>query len=244
MDEQEKSPSGQPIYRYSENQENKFEPAEGDGENIEAISNHIENMIGPVEMVFHELVSDQVHIDVYWVKATDDRPYHVLVTSGMSDKAMHVPAEYKDIPRHLELCLLLPADWKISEEAFRDENNYWPVRWLKTVARFPHSYNTWLGYGHTIPNGEEAAPFAGNTNLGCMLLLPSVTLPEEFYHLKTETKDIHFLCLYPLYPDELNFKLKHGVDKLLDKFESANVSDIIDPARDSACKGKKFLGLW
>lgn len=250
MDEPEKSPSGQNIYRYSEGQENKFEPASGDGENIEAISQHIEELIGPIEMVYHELVSDQVHIDVHWVKATDERPFHILVTSGMSDRAMQVPAEYEGVPRYLELCMLLPADWNLGsanmspDDAFRDENNYWPIRWLKTVARFPHLYNTWIGYGHTIPNGEEAAPFASNTKLGCVLVLPSITLPEGFWSLKTDAKEINFFCLYPLYPEELDYKLKHGVDKLLNKFEAANIVDVIDPQRKNVCTGKRFLGLW
>lgn len=45
-----------------------IEPATGDGENIDAISNHIEKYIGKIDCVFHEIISDKVHIDVHWVK--------------------------------------------------------------------------------------------------------------------------------------------------------------------------------
>lgn len=73
--------------------------------------------------------------------------------------------------RYTELCIFLPANWPLEsepyqtiEETFKDENNYWPLRWLKKLARFPHEYNTWIGRGHTIPNGEAAEPFAARPN--------------------------------------------------------------------------------
>ncbi|HZY80331.1 MAG TPA: suppressor of fused domain protein [Cyclobacteriaceae bacterium] len=245
MDEPELSESGNPIYRYNKDQENKFTPASGDGENIDAIDAHITQHIGPVEMVFHEIVSDQVHIDIHWVKATAERPYHVLVTSGMSDKSMNTPQE-ADIPQHLELCMLLPVEWKIDEKSFKDENNYWPIRWMKIIARFPHQYNTWVGWGHTIPNGENAAGFASATKLGCMILLPSLNLPHDFFELKTGSKTIAFFCLYPLYKEEMDFKLKNGTDRLLDKFEEAGISDIVDINRPNSCAPQKkgLFGLW
>lgn len=250
MDEIEKSESGSPIYRYTENQEAEFTPAVGDGENIDIISDHIEKHVGPIESVFHEIVSDQVHVDVHWIKPTNKNSFHVLVTSGMSDKPMNVPAEI-DAPKYVELCVLLPPDWKIEgkdyeimENVFSDENTYWPVRWLKNVARFPHSYNTWVGWGHTIPNGENADPFAESTKLGCVMLLPSITLPKEFFELPTFKKTINFLCLFPLYKEEMEFKLKNGSDKLLDKFDEHGISDIVDPTRKNVCEKRKLFGLW
>ncbi|MFM2393256.1 MAG: hypothetical protein RLZZ546_1238, partial [Bacteroidota bacterium] len=67
MTEQEKSESGNPIYRYDNVKPKEFTPAFGDGENMVAISKHIEQNIGEIELVFHEVVSDLVHIDVHWV---------------------------------------------------------------------------------------------------------------------------------------------------------------------------------
>ena len=140
-----------------------FEGASGDS-SIDEISDHIEKHVGKIHMVFHELVSDQVHIDVHWVKPTTERPFHTLVTSGMSDKPMHSPQGVDDCD-YAELSICLPQDWKVSEEDFEDEKNYWPIRWLKFLARFPHEYNTRLFQGHTIPNGDPATPFAENKAL-------------------------------------------------------------------------------
>jgi hypothetical protein len=168
----------------------------------------------------------------------------------MSDKPMNIPAEMT-APRFIELCILLPSYWRIDgknyetmENVFSDENTYWPVRWLKIIARFPHSFNTWVGWGHTIPNGENADPFAESTKLGSVILLPSITLVKDFFELKTDTKTINFFCLYPLYKEEMEFKLKHGSDKLLDKFDEFNFSDIVNPTRKNVCEKKGLFGLW
>ena len=251
MAEQEYSDSGDPIYRYNGGRSKEFTPAIGDEQNIEAISEHIEKHIGKIEIVFHEIVSDLVHIDVHWVKPTEQFPFHTLVTSGMSDKPMTVP-EGLDDHKYSELCILLPVDWQIDgtsyitmEEAFKNENNYWPIRWLKAIARFPHEYDTWVGHGHTIPNGENADPFADNTKLGCMILFPSLSLGGQFFTLKiNEQKTINFYCLYPLYKEEMNFKLKNGSDALLDKFEKYNLTDIVDINRKNTCSKKGLFGLW
>ncbi|WP_288883017.1 suppressor of fused domain protein [Pedobacter panaciterrae] len=242
---------GSNVHRYENHIPKGFEPAIGDGDNIDAISNHIEKHVGKIESVFHEIVSDKVHIDVHWVKPTEHRPYHTLVTSGMSDKPMNVPEEADNL-QYAELCVLLPSSWKINaesyalmEEVFSDENNYWPVRWLKSIARFPHEYDTWIGPYHTIPNGEKAEPFSENTKLGCMFVFPSNNLPSEFTQLEiSENKVINFYSLYPTYKEEMNYKLNKGSDALLDKFREFRVSSVIDVNRINTCARKKFLGLW
>jgi hypothetical protein len=244
MNEQEKSEAGDPIYRYEEVTPQEFMPAFGDGDSIDAISEHIEKHVGEVDLVFHELISDKVHVDVHFVKPSAKFPFNVLVTSGMSDLPMTVPEGLEQF-KYAELCVLLPADWKIDEASFNDENNYWPVRWLKTIARFPHDYKTWIGHGHTIPNGENADPFAENTKLGCMLLLPSILLGEEFSTLKiNDEKVISFYCLMPIYKEEMQLKLKKGTDALLDKFDEFDISEIIDLDRTNTCQKKGPFGLW
>jgi len=251
MTEQEYSESGDPIYRYQDKENKELKLAIGDEDTIEQVSQHIEDNVGKVETVFHEIVSDIVHIDIHWVKPNDKFPFHTLVTSGMSDLPMTVPHGY-EVTKYLELCILLPDNWNIDgtdyntmEEAFKDENNYWPVRWLKTIARFPHEYETFLSYGHTIPNGENADPFADNTKFGCMLLMPSLSLGNNFFELKVKgDKTINFYCLYPLYKEEMDFKLKKGTDALIDKFEKFNVTDIVDINRKNTCIKNGLFGLW
>jgi hypothetical protein len=162
----------------------------------------------------------------------------------MSDLPMTVPEELEGL-RYAELCILLPNDWALGEEEFKDESNYWPVRWLKKLARFPHEYGTWLGYGHTIPNGENAEPFAANTQFGCMMLFPGLSMEKGFHKLKiNDEKTINFYCLYPLYKEEMQLKLKKGTDALLDQFGKFLVTDVVDIKRPNTCKKKGLFGLW
>jgi len=62
-----------------------FEEAVGSEMTIEQIEKHIERFVGPIEKVFHELVSDLVHLDLYHVKPGPERPFHTFVTCGMSE---------------------------------------------------------------------------------------------------------------------------------------------------------------
>lgn len=229
--------SGSPIFTYTDGKK-EWQAPHGE-ECIEEISAHIERHLGEVNGVFHELVSDTVHIDVHYVKPTRERPYHTLVTSGMSDLPMSVP-ERVDATRFMELLVTLPEEWLVDQEAFANEAWYWPIRQLKYLARFPHKYDTWLGWGHTIPNGQPAEPFANNTRLSGVILLPSVNVPEEFFTLEINPeKTIEFYSIVPLYEEEMNLKLARGTDALLERFDKHGISDIIQIDRQNTCK-KRF----
>lgn len=223
------TPTGQPIYRHKEMA--GFELAAGDEATIKAVEEHVGRHVGPVAWVFHELISDKVHLDVHVVPATDDRPFHTLVTSGMSDRPMTLPPGVT-APAFAELLVCLPADWPLSQEAFADPDNYWPVLWLKRLARLPHDYRTWLGFGHTIPNGDPAEPFGDNTDLCCMLVLPPVRFGDDFPLLELPGgKSVAFYALVPLYREEMELKLARGTDVLLERFDEFGVNELIDPTR-------------
>lgn len=229
--------SGQPIWHHDQPEKEWQAPPEEMC--FEEISEHIEQHIGPIKMVFHEIASDTVHIDVHHVEPGDDRPFHTLITSGMSDLPMTTPSP--DIPRHLELLVHLPPDWKVSQKDWNDEIWYWPIRQLKYLARFPHKLDTFLGYGHSIPNGDPPEPYAKNTKLNCILVLPPLSTPEEFDQLVIdEHKTIHFMAIVPLYQEETDLKLRKGTDALLEKFSEADITDVLDIGRPNVAK-KRFL---
>ena len=229
-----------PIWRH-EDREREFELVHGDPDNIEAIEKHIETHVGESAGVYHEILSDLVHIDVHIVQANDERPFHTLITSGMSDKPMTAP---EDELRYAELAILLPADWPLTQDAFNDENHYWPIRWLKTLARLPHEYETWVGFGHTIPNGDPPEPLSEHTHLCGFILLPSVSLPEEFAQMTRPDGHIcNFFTIVPLYEDEMNFKIKEGAERLLALFGKQDITDIVDLQRANVCRKRRwFLG--
>ncbi len=234
----ELSESGSPIYRY-ENKPRDFEFAIGDSENIDKISDHIEAYIGPISNVFHEIVSDLIHIDIHIVPPTPSRNYYTLVTSGMSDRAMSAPEGRSDLS-YSELLLCLPPAWPMSQDDWNSEGNYWPIRMLKFLARFPHEYQTWLWAMHTIPNGNPPEPFSANTQMTGAILLPPITVDERFYELRiNEEKTIHFHAVIPLHDDEMELKLKKGAEALFDGFEKYKISELLDPGRASIISKKR-----
>jgi len=234
------SPSGTPIYRH-EPRQRPFSTAQGDDVAIDLVTRHVEKHIGPVQSVFHEILSDLVHLDILIVAPTKERNYYTLVTCGMSQLPMTVP-EGAEKFRYAELMLCLPPDWPLSDEAFQDERNYWPIRCLKTLARLPHEYDTWLYAAHSIPNGDPAEPYADNTKFAGMLLnVPATVEPiRDFFALTVSPdKEIHFFSLIPLYPEEMDDKLKNGAESLFDKLEKADVTELVQLGRRNVSK-KRF----
>lgn len=214
-----------------------FDDAAPDDYLIEAISQHIERHVGTPDWVFHEIVSDQVHIDIHHVMPTDNRPVHVLVTSGMSGKPMATP-EGAEGCEYAELVAFLPPWWPIGEKEFEDERNYWPIRQLKSLARFPHSYGTWLWFGHTLPNGDPPEPYCKDTGFCGIMLSSPMILGGDFAELQLESgRTISFFSLCPLHADEMEYKVKNGAEKLLQKLYKKHVPDIIEPDRPSVCAG-------
>ena len=232
-----KSENGSPIYRH---QAPSGQPglAETDTQSAEALMHHIEQYVGARGTVFHELVSEHVHIDVHIVPPSGQHNFYTLITTGMSDVPMSVPPGAEHL-RYAEVVLCLPANWKMSQQDWKDdESNYWPVRWLKTLARLPHQYKTWLTSAHTVPNGDPPEPFASNTRLcGVILGLP-VLFHDGFGQIAVRSdKTIQLYSMIPLYQEEMEFKLKYGAEVLFDRLDEAKVSELLDIRRKNTCHG-------
>jgi hypothetical protein len=229
----EASPDGSQIFRHPA-RGREWEPAAaGDPEAVTAIEEHIARYFGAPETVWHELASDLVHIDVHVTPPSPDRPRYTLVTSGMSDLPMNVPPVI-DTP-YAELMMALPPDWPLTAEAFRDEAAYWPVRLLKTIARLPHAYDTWIGPGHSVPNGDPPKPHAPGVPFTGVLVAPVLRCEDAARTIVTsEGKHISLLALIPVHQAEMNLKLASGASVLYDAFDRAGVSEVLDPARPSS----------
>ena len=200
-------------------------------EEMEAVEGHIDQYFGNVENVFHELVSPDIHVDICVVPPSEERDYYTLVTMGMGAHRMNVPeelAEYK--LERAELAIALPADWKLDQESMKDEKWYWPIRLLKSLARLPIASDTWLGFGHTMDNEED---FAENTKLCAAILTgPQGTKDGSEVCTLPGGEEVNFYQVIPLYEDELDYKLEHDVDALLNKMRG--ISFVVNPTRQNA----------
>ena len=200
-------------------------------EEMEAVEGHIQQYFGKVENVFHELVSPDIHVDICMVPPTEERDYCTLVTMGMGAHRMNVPEELVEYKlERAELAIALPADWKLDQESMKDEKWYWPIRLLKSLARLPINCDSWLGHGHTVENRE---PFADNTKLCTATLIgPQDTEDGSEVCTLPGGEEVNFYQVIPLYEDELDYKLEHDVDALLNKMRG--ISFVVNPTRQNA----------
>lgn len=189
------------------------------------IEAHLTKHVAPVRTVFHEIVSEIVHIDVHVVAPSRRDPFWLLYTTGMSALPMTMHPRAESSP-HAELCVLLPAWWQVFD---RDPRWHWPVRELISSARFPHRRKTWLGCGHTIASHA----FHPSTELCATLISHSTVLPAEAQHVPTGDKGVDLFTLWFLRSDELRFKMKRGAPALLERFAEANVDEVVSPLRST-----------
>ena len=200
-------------------------------EEMETVEEHIQQYFGDFENIFHELASPDIHVDICVVPPSEERDYYTLVTMGMGAHRMNVPAELAEYKlERAELAIALPKDWKLKQEDMRDERWYWPIRLLKTLARLPIASDTWLGFGHTMDHEED---FAKDTKL-CAAILTGPQGTEEGSEVCTLPggEEVNFYQVIPLYRDELEYKLAHDADALLDKMEG--ISFVVEPDRQDA----------
>ena len=200
-------------------------------EEMNAVEEHIQQYFGKFENVFHELDSPDIHVDICVVPPSEERDYHTLVTMGMGAHRMNVPeelAEYK--LERAELAIALPGNWKLKHEDLKNERWYWPIRLLKTLARLPIASDTWLGFGHTMDNEED---FAKGTKLCAAILTgPQDTEDGSEVCILPSGEEVNFYQVIPLYRDELEYKLAHDADALLDKMNG--ISFVVEPDRQDA----------
>lgn len=215
---------------YDDAEDDEYAPEMYSAEEIEAVEEHIKEYFGDFPTVFHELVSPDIHCDIYIVPPTKERNYYTLLTAGMGAHVMDIPEEL-DTEKlgRAELLICLPPDWKVGENS---EEWFWPIGLLKSLARLPINCETWLGWGHTVDNGGS---FAENTGLcGSLLIYPEdVEQGADFCELPNGER-VNFFEVLPIYRDEMLFKRDNDTHALLERM--SGVSHVVDINREPVCE--------
>ncbi len=206
--------------------ENTDMPVEEAPNMLMALDYHIDSFFSNEDVVvWRDKRNDDLRIDIFHIKPNEERNYNLLLTFGMSRLPMNVPVGMEAF-RYGELAIILPEDWDLSAEGLKDPDNYWPVLWLKNLARIPVQHNSWLCYGHSIPNGDPSKPIA-NTEFEGVVIMDSITLPEEFQEMKLGEDSLYIYTVVPVYPEEMEYKMKYKIDGLRDAFAEARIPDIV-----------------
>lgn len=217
-----------------EAEKEKYAPELYTEEEMAILESHIEKHFGAYANVFHEIVSPDIHVDICVIQPNEERNYYTLVTMGMGAHRMNVPEELREnMLDRAELLITLPPDWQI--QSTDEQRWFWPLQWLKILARLPGEHDTWLGWGHTIPAGES---FDENTELcGMMLTMPYFFGEESSVCAMPDGSEVNFYQLMPLYEDEMDYKLANGAQALEDLFPE-DFDLVLDLKRPSVAPAK------
>ncbi|MBE5881297.1 MAG: suppressor of fused domain protein [Lachnospiraceae bacterium] len=233
------SSGGSRIYRYEEQEDTGWRPPQEYGKYAEEISDYMAQLFPDrEEFVYHEIISDLVHIDVYIRRPNDEQKFYVVYTTGMSDLPMTLPKDLKDRDdiKYAELYMFLPEDWRLGEpgqSVSSEETDIWIVNYIKFLARFPHEYKTWLAYGHTLPNGPDYEPLCEGTKLGGVVLSQGDG-PLECVVTKDGTR-VNLYMVIPAYEEEIQYKLKYGMGALDDVFREKKLPVVLNLQRENLC---------
>lgn len=239
------SSSGAPMYKY-------HKPSRSGGQIIEnnevkaVLEKHIKTHF-PNE---HSITLPDrdpygLRVDILHLEATEDRPFHIFITAGMSSVPMTQPDGGTDA-QYAEIMTMLPQKWDIKNE--ERETNTWPINWMRHLAVSPYIFRTWIWIGHTVPNNDPPQPFTEDTGFCGTMLMPSSLFSDEVLLVPYNKNSIAILTMVPLYKEEMDFKLEYGADALFEKFKDnlggPSELEIIDPTRTNVCKRKKIFGMF
>ncbi len=167
------------------------------------------DLFGESDTVLHELLPLVPHIDVYRFPPNGKRDFFTFVTGGMSDLPMNSPSE-------------LGADYRRAELVFYstgDRDDYPEL--LRRLAHFVHDNNTWLHWGHSMPNGQPPEPLFDSKHLDSLFFMPSIVNPDSTLgdRLQIDSDPVHLIWCVPITTAECQLKLDNGTDALYDLFD-------------------------
>jgi hypothetical protein len=216
------------LYDSYFNSQNTVAEAYSDEEVI-SLEMFIEDNIGEYNNVLRDISTTDISCDLLLIPPNDEHEFYTLVTCGMGAHKMTVPSdEFYD---RAELVLCLPKSWHVKSS---NEKWFWPLRLMKSLAHLPILENSWIGWGHTISNGE---PYFDNTELSGVILGNSPLMEDNVLELPNGEK-VCFYQIYLLYEEEMNYKIDTSADDLFNLVGELN--PVLDISRKNFCEnGRK-----
>lgn len=202
---------------------------------LAVVEEHITEQFGEYPSVLHEIYSPDIHLDICVIPPNDDHDCYTLVTLGMGAHRMDIPEDMApETFGRAELMISLPRDWDMDAclTGSGGEKWYWPVRLLKSTARLPIENETWLGWGHTVSlSSDNREPYDKSVGFsGVMLVTPGAYGKDAAACTLPCGDEVNFYHLVPLYPAEIEYKLKNDADSLLDLLTDKMLS-VVDTER-------------
>ncbi len=170
---------------------------------------HVKEHFGQYEILFKTDRYEILH-----VSPTEEHPFHVLITSGLSNKEMEVPEGYDHGENaRLELVLTLPYRWTFASGG---DFYIWPVQMLCDIANYVLDEAEYLGFGFSFNND---APLSPHTKFTGGMLTALGNYPDEAQSaILPDGSQINFFEIILLRPFELKFREQHKAAELIELF--------------------------
>lgn len=197
----------------------------------EQIREHVEKHIAEVQTVMHEVIGDEMHLDLFFVPPQKSRDYVTVVTSGISDRPMRVPQGKEDF-RYAELLMRLPPTWPLSRDAMEDGRYGWPVRCLTALAESAGNSDVFLSSGQVVPNGNPPRAYHESTGFcGAFLTTPKQDDSHFARMAVGRGSVVHFYEVLPVYAEELLYELRRGPEVLEQRLLGEAKVHVVRPDR-------------
>jgi len=191
---------------------------------------HIEKHFGEIEGIVNTIPVPGVSLDIAIVPPTEQNNYYKCITMGMGAYRMNVPesiAEYQ--LERAELVVFLPPEWDVKSQ----ESRYvWPLLAMANASMVPADNDMWIGAGQTIMGDANDNPYDPSTGFCSMLMFSA--LDKDFEKMDLEMAGlgkINFYQMMPLYPEEMDYKRRYDMNKLIDRFEDKDLLPIVNNDR-------------
>lgn len=219
-------------------------PLPADDDILGHVKVHIDQYFGIYTQILTDYSNPKYPIEITIIPPRLEHDYYTLVTVGLSRHRMHFSEERREENlERAELLINLPPDWKLTKDALKDETWYWPIRMMLATAYFSiEDPNVCLESRTTLMEGEDGVPFAEGTDLrGEILFWPGPFGQDAFACRLPGGEEVNFYQVIPLYREELQYKLEHGADALLDLCSDESL-EVIDPHRLNVVTDREQIG--
>lgn len=214
--------------------EDAHDSAMYDQDLYDVVEERLFSALGPSPGVFHELISDTVHLDLLHFAPRAGRDFWVVSTIGMSFREMTVPADMENgwFWKRAELMVALPADWPGLDEKegiVGGDEYFHPLSILKQTARFPHLADTAIAPLHTVSFEQPLGPDTAMT--AALLVWPDFLSEDETTIILGDEKVVNLYQIIPIYDSERQYAISEGTEALIELLREKGVNGVYDLGR-------------
>ena len=192
----------------------------------------LEKRFGATSINVHS--TSNISFSIVTVSSTGRKGVTFYMTSGLSAYEQPITEKNK-AHKHIELVFCLPSYWDLNNDI---QTMNWVKTWIEKLGNHLIEKQTWYGDGHTFANGNPIEPLSPTMNQKYLMLVEPDFFATELSPIKIENKEVHFLCVIPLFEDEFDFKMGKGTFKLKKKLRDKGINELLDDFRMTALKNK------